>query len=287
MAAPRTLPDFICLGTPRSGTTWLYENLKVHPDIFLTPKEVHFFSGVGDDDYYATHGYQWYSRFFDEAKPTQLKGEVAIHYFYSDVARTRILSDVPEAKFIVMMRNPIDRIKSIYELLYGRGDFQGNFKQFLQDWRGNNQLNTGLYDRLFSKWEESFPTLEIHTVFLDDIQADRVSVYKDVCRFLGVGDQFIPETIHKKVNEPRAVRSKIVRKIYAETASYISRRNFYSLRKIIKSSKLPHLIQKINNSTGYRLHVDEQDRQLLREFYRDDIRKLEQRFNRDLSHWLL
>ena len=83
-------PDFICLGAPRAGTTWLYECLNEHPGVFLPLKEVHFFIKVHGRDYYTEKGLSWYLSLFKPARENQISGDIAAGYLRSDVAFERI-----------------------------------------------------------------------------------------------------------------------------------------------------------------------------------------------------
>ena len=149
-------PNFLCIGSQKSGTTWLYENLKQHPEIWLTPvKEIHFF------DYYLYHPSpfrprfytrRWREQFRSEAKHflsscnfSKLKWNVKFFFkphtteWYSSIfepGREKITGDItpaystldinqvsyihelmPNAKIIFLMRNPIDRAWSQVKML--------------------------------------------------------------------------------------------------------------------------------------------------------------------------
>src|SRR5690606_11946368 len=69
-----SFPDFICIGAQKSGTTWLYENLKLHPDIFMPDKkELHYFNL----NYHTSLAY--YNSYF-EKDSNRIKGEITPAY---------------------------------------------------------------------------------------------------------------------------------------------------------------------------------------------------------------
>lgn len=278
-------PDFICLGVPRAGTTWLDHNLCSHPEIFLAEKEIHFFSPTGEYDFYRDHGYEWYFSYFKNAPDDAITGEVAIHYLRSEVARERISRDYPNMRFIVMLRSPVERFNSIYEFLAGRREFDGTLRDFAEDWRGQNQLRTGLYAELLRKWQEASPSSQICVVLQEDINADPSGVYKRICRFLGVDDSFVPDTVARRVNEPKTVRSAVVRKLYRKIAISLSYYRVDWIRKPIKASRLPKLVERLNKGKEYRVPLSSEDRRWLFEYYRADIEDLERFLDRDLSAW--
>ncbi len=281
----QNVPDFICLGVPRGGTTWLDHNLRLHQDIFLAEKEIHFFSPTGNFDFYRDHGYEWYWTYFEAAPGDAVTGEVAIHYLSSAVARERICRDYPEMRFIAMLRNPVERFNSIYELLAGRQDFKGSLRDFSEDWRGQNQLRSGLYAEHLKKWQKASPSSQFCVILQDDIKADPEGVYKRICRFVGADDSFVPDTVSRRVNEPKAFRSAIVRKVYRNTAIWLSYHRVDWLRKALKASGFPKLVEKLNRGKEYRVPLGAEDRRWLVDYYRSDIEELERFLGRDLSAW--
>ena len=108
------LPDFIIGGAPRSGTTWLYELLSRHPDVFLakpSQPEPKFF--LVDDLY--ERGIEYYSQtWFAEARPGALVGEKSTNYLESATAACRIHRDLPFVKLVFILRNPVARAYSNY-----------------------------------------------------------------------------------------------------------------------------------------------------------------------------
>src|SRR5437879_9845243 len=115
----RLLPDFIIIGTQRGGTTSLYSYLASHPSVGpASTKEVHFF----DNKY--TKGLAWYRAHFPSAiekyyaehiqKRKFITGESSPYYLFHPHVPKRVAKDVPHAKFIVLLRNPVDRAYSQY-----------------------------------------------------------------------------------------------------------------------------------------------------------------------------
>lgn len=280
-----SIPDFICLGVPRAGTTWLDNNLRLHPQVYLAEKEIHFFTPTGDYDFYRAHGYAWYYSQFKESPEDAITGEIAIHYLASDIARERISSDYPNMRFIVMLRNPVERFNSIYELLVGRCDFSGSLQEFAAEWRGRNQLRTGLYHEHIQMWLQACPAAELCIVIQDDIKSDPAGVYQKICRFIGADESFVPDTVANRVNEPKAFRSGLVRRIHRRTAMALSYHGLEWIRAPLKASGLPKLIERINKGKEYRVPIRSDDREWLLDYYRPDIEALEVYLNRDLSLW--
>ena len=103
------LPDFLGIGTQKGGTTYVYELLKQHPQVFMAaPKEQHFFT------LHWQQGLDWYKNQFSLATSDQICGEVTPYYLFHPEAPQRIHSLMPEAKFIVLLRDPVERALSQY-----------------------------------------------------------------------------------------------------------------------------------------------------------------------------
>ena len=106
-------PDFFILGAPKSGTTALYKYLNSHPDIrFLAVKEPHYFaSDIGWQPISSERDYQ---KLFPTKKNNQLIGEASVFYLYSIDAVPAITKRNRTAKFIVMIRDPIEILTSLF-----------------------------------------------------------------------------------------------------------------------------------------------------------------------------
>ena len=102
MAAP--LPDFLGLGTQKGGTTTLHRLLGKHPDVFLPAcKEVHFF----DQNYSAEEA--WYREHFQAARADQRCGDITPFYLFHPDVPGRIYQHIPNARLIVLLRDPVER----------------------------------------------------------------------------------------------------------------------------------------------------------------------------------
>ena len=108
------LPDFIIGGAPRSGTTWLYELLDRHPDIYMArpvKPEPKFFLV----DHLYDKGLTFYAEtWFAGAGDAPLAGEKSTDYLESPAAAERIARDLPEVRLIFILREPADRAYSNY-----------------------------------------------------------------------------------------------------------------------------------------------------------------------------
>ncbi len=103
------LPDFLGLGVQKGGTTSLHRMLEKHPGVYLPPaKEVHYFSLN-----YA-EGETWYRAQFSPASPAQSCGEITPYYLFHPEVPKRMHASLPQARLIVLLRDPVERALSQY-----------------------------------------------------------------------------------------------------------------------------------------------------------------------------
>lgn len=126
------LPDFVIAGAPRSGTTWLYHLLARHPRVRMAapPRPEPKFFLV--DELYA-RGLDWYSRtWFEGAPPGSICGEKSTNYLESPTAARRIAKDLPGAKLIFILRDPVERAWSNYLWSWMNGVESETFERALE-----------------------------------------------------------------------------------------------------------------------------------------------------------
>lgn len=109
-------PNFFIIGAPRSGTTSLYMWLKEHPQIYMPKnKEPWFFS---KDIFQVIDDRCEYERLFEDANSAHRRiGEASTIYLYSKVSVSAIEKRFPGSLYIVLLRNPIDLIRSLHQVL--------------------------------------------------------------------------------------------------------------------------------------------------------------------------
>ena len=123
-------PNFVGIGVPRGGTTWLHEFVNSHPNAYTSRlrKEVHFF------DRHYNRGSGWYMKFFADALPSNSAlGEFTPHYIYSPDCAQRIY-DFGIKRVLTTLRDPVDRTWSNYIYKRRQDGYQGSLRQFLVDY---------------------------------------------------------------------------------------------------------------------------------------------------------
>ncbi|MEG4290296.1 sulfotransferase, partial [Microcoleus sp. C2C3] len=201
---PVKVPNFIIIGCQRCGTTSLYTYLAQHPQI-LTPikKEMDFFSWHFD------RGIDWYLAHFPPMPPGEpfLTGEASPSYFDSRETPERLYSLFPEAKLIVLLRNPVDRAISQFYRLTGLNWEARSLDRVISDEierlnqnpeyiigeEPGNYLARGRYIEFIKKWRAFFPREQLLILKSEDFYAGAAATLKQVLEFLDLPEYQLSE----------------------------------------------------------------------------------------------
>ncbi len=187
------LPDFLGIGAQRAGTTWLYHCLKDHPQIGVSQeKELHFFDSGFD------RGLSWYENQFPDTGEFEIVGEVTPNYLNHPDAPGRIAGILPDVKLIAILREPVSRAYSAYELFrekrYGAHPFYEACKA------GSDLHNLGCYAGQLERYLAHFDRSQLGIWLYDDLQTDPRTFVSEVYGFLGVDATFVPESLRERAN---------------------------------------------------------------------------------------
>lgn len=296
------MPNFIILGAAKSGTTALYHYLKQHPQIYLSPiKETEFFAFEGEELNFQgpkdlprlsiTTLEDYQAQFKDVGDETAI-GEASPVYLYSSKAPERIHNYLPDAKLIVILRDPIERAYSQFLMFIrdGREPLQ-NFMQAVdeedtriaQNWAwGWHYLQLGLYHQQLKRYFERYPQEKIKIYLYEELKSNSAGVLKDIFDYLEVDDTFIPNTSVKH-NISGIPQNKLIQ-------SWLYEKNI--IKKIVK----PFLPEKLRKDIFIKLkkkqtlrkpELSSEVRQPLLPFFQEDILRLQELIGKDLSGWLV
>lgn len=189
------LPKFVVIGAQRAGTTWLYECLKEHPDVFLPDtKELHFF------DHHFDKGESYYRRFFPDTVKESYEswGEITPNYYQEPQALERLQSVIPDCKVIFILREPVSRLISQYEL-FSQSDYKDlSFDDVIQN--KPSVIDLSLQGKHLNRALKLFGKDNVYTCFYDDLSTTPLSFFQSICKFIGVNSSFEPFFINKRVN---------------------------------------------------------------------------------------
>jgi hypothetical protein len=218
----RPLPDFLILGAQKAGTTALFAYLRWHPGVTGPSwKEVSFF------DRHWRRGVAWYRGQFP-LRRAPLVGEASPGYLFHPLAPERVRATVPDARLIVLVRDPVDRALSHYhhEVALGREPLpfeaaldaeaertRGEEERMAHDdsyfshaWWDYTYVARGRYAAQLERWLAVFPREQLLVLASEELAADTPGAYGRVLDFLGA-------PAHRLADYPRVYEQE-----YAEMA---------------------------------------------------------------------
>jgi hypothetical protein len=181
-----TLPDFMGIGLERSGTTWLYSQLRCHPNLYLpTKKELHYF----DTDMELS--LRVYAESF-KAGRDKFKGEITPLYAFIPLWRIQYIHLLmPHLKLILMFRDPVERAWSRVRYKYARENPMLDptnvpEARIYEYFRGSRDVSRSDFVTALDNWSNVFSPQQIYVGFYDDIVARPRELLTDIFSFLGV-----------------------------------------------------------------------------------------------------
>jgi hypothetical protein len=187
-------PDFVGIGVQKAGTTWWYRLIEAHPDVcsFHFMKERHYFTRFGHrafDDGDAIRYSQLFSR-----PPGTLGGEWTPGYITQFWVPPLLARAAPDAKLIMMMREPIAR--------YLSGVRHGlHMEELRLDIAQRDSFVRGRYFSQLEMFLEYFPADRILLLQYEKCRANPLEELRRTYRFLGLRDDFVPPNLTVSYNE--------------------------------------------------------------------------------------
>jgi hypothetical protein len=200
------LPHFIIIGAMKAATSSLQEQLARQPGIFMSdPKEPNYFS---DDDQYA-RGDAWYSGLFAEAPDGCLLGEASTHYTklptYPHTIE-RLQKQLPHARFIYVMRHPVERLISHYIHEWSMGVYRCSIDEAVEQYQ--ELIVYGQYALQLEPYFKAFGRDAVLPVFFDQLVHESQAELERICKFIGYEGS--PQWSEER--QPSNVSSKRIRR---------------------------------------------------------------------------
>ena len=293
-------PNLFIVGAAKSGTTSLHNYLNQHPDIFMcNPKEPHYLInkeiGVDRIPVGVTEKSE-YENLFIEGEDKKYRGESSVMYLmYPEIVIHKIKKEYDEnTKVIIMLRNPVERAYSGFHHVK-RYNIKENIQDFTEAWKlseeryfnqkdmtpASRYQELGLYYKQVKSYLNEFKD-NLHIIIYDDYKFNFKSEMKKVFDFLEVenveidfdkrhmvgGWQWENEKLKKLMMKKNPIKSAVKMLI-----------PFKRLRKSIRKR-----IQE--NNTVEVQQMTEEERIMMNEFYKTDVKKLSDLLNRNLNFWV-
>lgn len=298
---PNQFPSFYIIGAPKCGTTSLYWYLKQNENVFLPNiKEPQYFC----DDFpniMQVSTEKTYLDLFRRAQPSQLVGEASVWYLFSERAVPNILKVRPDAKFIVMLRDPVEAAVSyhnhaVYSLREGEVDFEiawknrNQSKQTIANSVRDEDYPLRAYEDVFNYSDQLdrlykiAPKENVKVIFLEKFLSDKKTEFESVLEFLGLAKS--DQDTFPILNAARRWRFKNLERLLLnppavlKTAMGIVERvsNSLGIRPIT-------LLHKLLSTEGSASYVSPEFRMQLEKSFRLDVIRLKKRFPNEIEEY--
>jgi hypothetical protein len=303
------LPNFFVVGTPKAGTTALYHYLAQHPGIYMSPiKEPAFFAPdlfqlknrlgtveVKREELLAyldgpmierrsgvINEWELYLKLFKKVRHEAAIGEVSANYLGSSCAPQAIREAIPEAKIIMILRDPVDRLYSQYSEAAAEGQAGGDFLAWVEEQQTDEErlqprlgaVWNGFYARHVHRYREHFPENQIRIYLYSEYRRAPLTTLREIFTFLGVEPDF-PADVSRRHNVTLQPRSLAIQNATAP------------IRRILRKT-LPAGVRDVLRSRIHRppRRLTRHERAAILKIYEDDIRELQTLLHRDFSDWL-
>lgn len=291
---PRTtvaLPTFLVIGAESSGTTALYQYLRQHPQIFMSPiKEPNFFAydeaaGKNRRDVFPIRSFVDYQALFSGVRGQRAIGEASTAYLYCSAAPDRIKEALPGVRLIAMLRDPVERAHTAYLAAARTGREKRTFAQIVRDARNGEAsvyIDRGAYHGQLARYAGRFARDQWAVYLYDDYKRDPISVLHRIFRFLDVDDAFVPD-VSVKHNVSGLPKSKLLERLLRRSSFTVAVKRHLPdwARRTVDDA-----VSAIHRANRVKPTIDPEIRQELIALYRDDILKLQDLIRQDLTAWL-
>lgn len=298
-------PDFFIIGAPKSGTTAMTHYLSSHPEIFMARKEMHLF---GADLEFGARlprcDQETYLTEFEQANGARSAGEASVWYLYSKQAAAEIKAFNPQARILIMLREPAEMIYSLYyQFLFDANEHLPTFREALaaeeqrRAGRGARRTayflkglvyrETARYAEQVRRYFELFGREQVKVIIYDDFSANPVLAWRETLEFLGVTPRGLDQQF-RIVNPNKYVRSRLLQRVMADpwlrsscvgTRRWLPRKVFGALRRA--EAALWHC----NARVAKRPPLEPDLRARLKADFAFDNDQLGRLLGRDLTHW--
>ena len=310
----KLFPNFLMVGSAKSGTTSLYHYLEQHPDVYMTPtKEPLFFCSHGVDketfrkelypmdlDHIVTD-LDKYHELFANASGQKVRGEASVYYLLDHkktIANIQALvPDWQDIKIVIILRNPVDACFSHYQmysqyLKHFRGHDEGlTFEESLA--KDDERIQRGYMATAHKHWFMYYEQVKdymdnfrnVRMYLLSDLKKNPYVLIKDLFTFLEIDNEFVPSLTNQKYNVSGIPKNEFIYKALM-APSPIKTAIKSVLRLFLSRERMDIIKNRLLQSNIEKPAMKAETREMLKASYRDDILKLQSLIGRDLSGWL-
>lgn len=290
---PEVKPTFLIIGSEKAGTTWLYDRLRRHPDVFMPlVKELHYFnrrnSNIEPTDVtFGPENWAWYLSHFSEPGSASAMGEATPMYLCDPSAPERIHSVLPDVKLIACLRHPTERAYSHYWMAKGKNHTSMSFEEVVQQ-REERFIERGRYGRQLDRYLDRFDREQLLILIHEEVFESPSESLNRVCSFLGVDNTFYQNQawITEKVHPSSTERSILLHRAIGAVAKWM--RQHQGTRQVLdwlKSIGLAGRLKKANKKTRQYPEMPSGLRRELDQYYSDTLVSVEELLGRKIAVW--
>ena len=299
-------PNLFIIGAPKSGTTSLYEYLRGHPDVFMSPmKEPFYFSPdvtSGPRRRQLRHGRdeRAYLELFADARDERWLGEASTGYMVSAIAAGLVKEFAPDSRLVAMIRNPVEVVHALHDERVSH-DVEPitNFAEALDaddDRRAGRRLpegssplgatyvDAGMFGEQLERWFAEFERDRVHVIVFDDFAADTAASFEAVLRFLEIDPSYRPPSfeVHNPSHRMRGGlvgtlrRSFVGRAVRRLGGRVMGERRATRLARDVRHSR-------VTRSANVREQLAPDLKQRLEQEFAPDVARLSELLDRDLG----
>lgn len=289
------LPDFFVIGAPKSGTTSLNAYLNQHPGVVMAgPEEPHYYDVYFEADPGTVYGDSF------QNDDHRLRGDTTPSYIYPLGVPEAIHDDVPGARLVAILRDPVERAYSDWWMCRSHNAEDRTFEDAVrvnlerfrnqgfmdrEQWRDHIQhpgvpyppyVDIGYYAAHLRRYMKVFPEKNLHVLLLDDLREDPKDALNGIFQFLEL-EEIASELNLEPRNQAWGPFARPVRRLFEESAALHTKK---LLPRQVKE-KVSGLLRRL----GERPPMDPDVERNLKEHYSSWNRDLEELLDRDLSRW--
>jgi hypothetical protein len=294
-------PNFFVVGALKSGTTAMCEYLGRHPEIFIpSSKEINYFgSDMGlrvprltEEQYLEWH--------YAEAADEKMIGDGSVWYLYTRAAAREIHAFDPDARIVILLRNPVAALYSLHsQFLYTGDEDLRDFGEAMAaepDRKAGRRMPPGtsfpemlyyrevaFYTDQVRRFLDQFGPDQVEVHLFDDFVRDTGSVYRSILRFLGVDPGFT--TRFQVVNPNKEIRNRGIQDFLKTPPAWIRKMARSVMPGYERRERIRRRMIGWNTRNPARPALDPSLKERLTLEFAPEVKRLETLLGRDLSRW--
>lgn len=302
-------PNLFIVGQPKSGTTALHQFLGQHPEIYMSSiKEPHFFCAdfhlesdraYGKQRFYDFRSESAYLQLFSKAKNVKIAGESSTNYLYSQVAAEKIYNFNPDAKIIIVLREPAQFLYSLHS--HYVKFTEENEPDFLTALalETKRQQEEALSPRVTSpsylyysqrvqyyqqlkRYRDRFKPEQIKVIIFEEFKSANERIFSEILEFLGVESNFTPE--YAAINVNKEVKFKAINNLINNPVAKSISKNLLSQE--FNDFVRDNIVEKLLWHQAPKATMPEEIKLQLKQQYQPEVAKISDLLQLDLvSKW--